>query len=67
MHAASKHEKFITGIKIGSHLQTRIYYDSELTKMRLKFRYSYLCVGDYSPWLYIDVEDIFPSKNFDNE
>ena len=64
MHAAFKHENTTEGIDFGRHLQTRIYYDSELTKMRLKYRFCFMFSN--SPWAYINVEDTYPFKNYDD-
>ncbi len=65
MHAAIKHENENTILKDDFRsLQTRIVYDSDCTKMRLKHREVFLC--EYSPWVYTDVDDIYPSKNYEN-
>ena len=65
MHAAFKHENTTEGIDFGRHLQTRIFYDSEFTKMRLKYRFCFLFSN--SPWAYINVEDTYPVKNYDDD
>ncbi len=62
MHAATKHENTTNGFEF-RHLQTKILYDSEFTKMRLKYRFQFLC--SYSPWAYIDVEDTYPIEQSD--
>ena len=63
MRPATKHEKDTHRDDL-RRLQTRIYYDSEWTKLRLKHREVFLC--SYGSWVFTDVEDIYPYKKYEN-